>query len=77
MRCYWKKMNGSGGSFMSYRERRQKHKQKQKSRNHSRYTFLDFLGDVLFYVPELILLPFRLLWWIVRGVIKFADWTVE
>lgn len=60
---------------MSFKERRQKHNQKQKTRNHGRYTFLDFVGDVLFYVPELIVLPFRLLWWIIRGLVRLFDWT--
>ncbi|HBT73311.1 MAG TPA: hypothetical protein DEB37_13985 [Lysinibacillus sp.] len=35
---------------------------------HSGYTFLDFIFDVLVWIPELILLPFRVLFWLLRGI---------
>ena len=30
------------------------------------YTFWDGVFDILFFIPELILLPIRLLWYIIR-----------
>ncbi|HLU23552.1 MAG TPA: hypothetical protein VKZ77_13890 [Bacillaceae bacterium] len=39
---------------------------KYKKRN-DHYSFLDILADILFWIPEILLLPFRLLFWIVRG----------
>lgn len=40
---------------------------KGKKRN-SDYTFLDFVFDVLFMIPELVFLPFRLIFWLLRGI---------
>lgn len=33
-------------------------------------THLDFIFDVFFWIPELLLLPFRMVFWLVRGVGK-------
>ncbi|WP_188006630.1 hypothetical protein [Sporosarcina sp. ANT_H38] len=35
-------------------------KERRKNKN-ERYTILDFIVDVLFWIPELLFLPFRLL----------------
>lgn len=40
-------------------------KRRKKKRDGS-YTFVDFVFDVLFYIPELIFLPFRLVFYLFR-----------
>ncbi|WP_010096929.1 hypothetical protein [Ornithinibacillus scapharcae] len=53
-------------------------RKKEKTRKHrhgDRYTFGDFLMDVLFWIPELIILPFRILFWAVRGLWRIIDIT--
>ncbi|WP_042145900.1 hypothetical protein [Paucisalibacillus sp. EB02] len=54
-------------------------RKKEKTRKHrkldDRYTFGDFLMGVLFWVPEIILIPFRTLFWALRGVWRFLDFT--
>ncbi|RFU65373.1 hypothetical protein D0466_05630 [Peribacillus glennii] len=60
---------------MPFKGRRKKHLQKRKSRNQARYSWSDFFADIFFYVPELIVLPFRLLWWGIRGLVRLFDWT--
>ncbi|MGG3801838.1 hypothetical protein [Metabacillus fastidiosus] len=53
---------------------REKKEKRQKNRKNSdRYTFGDFLLDVLDWVPELILLPFRILFWLFRGIGRFIS----
>jgi hypothetical protein len=44
-----------------------KGKVNRKKDNHP-YSFVDFLLDVLFSIPELILFPLRMMWWLVRGL---------
>ncbi|MGM0846560.1 MAG: hypothetical protein ACQEUT_16415 [Bacillota bacterium] len=39
------------------------------------YSFWDAVGDVLIWIPELIILPFRLLWFLIRGIGSFFNWT--
>ncbi|WP_168413227.1 hypothetical protein [Bacillus salacetis] len=39
------------------------------------YTFGDMVGDILIWVPELIVLPFRMLWYLLRGIMNIFDWT--
>lgn len=51
-------------------------RKKEKTRKHrqdGRYTFGDFLMDVLFWIPEIIILPFRFLYWVARGLWKILD----
>jgi hypothetical protein len=61
---------------MSFRKRRGKYKKKRKLRKKKDgYTFVDFLSEALFYFPEVILFPFRLLWFAVRFIIRIFDWT--
>ncbi|WP_229683088.1 hypothetical protein [Virgibacillus oceani] len=46
-----------------WREKRKKHKQEPSS-------FWDLLADILLWIPELLLLPFRLIIWIGRGFFR-------
>lgn len=54
-------MTGGPGMFVEKRTE----KRRKKKQNGS-YTFVDFVFDVLFYIPELILLPFRLVFYLFR-----------
>ncbi|WP_047984152.1 hypothetical protein [Ornithinibacillus californiensis] len=54
---------------------RRKKENTRKHRKGERYTFGDFIMDVLFWIPELVLLPFRLLFWLLRGLWKINDLT--
>ena len=51
---------------MTFRERRERKKKDKESV----YSWGDFLWDGLFYFPELLLWPLRLLWWGVRTIIN-------
>lgn len=46
-------------------------KRKQKTRKHKKskndYNFWDMVVDVLLFIPELLFLPFRIIFWILRG----------
>lgn len=42
-----------------------------RKEHNERYRFSDFLLDVLFFIPELLFLPFRLLVWLARPLIRF------
>ncbi len=46
-------------------------KSRRNKKNHADYTFLDFVFDVLFWIPELIFLPFRVIFWLLRGIGRF------
>ncbi|MDY0407461.1 hypothetical protein [Paracerasibacillus soli] len=48
-------------------EEKKEKTRKSKKRDDS-YTFWDFILDVLFWIPELILFPFRLIFWSLRGI---------
>ena len=59
-----------------FKHRRRKGNKKSKmGKKHERYTFFDFLSDVVFYAPEIIFWPFRLLWYGIRAIVRFFDWT--
>lgn len=61
---------------MSFKKRREKHLQKRRAkRKHDTYSLFDFFADVVFYFPELIFLPFRILWYGLRVIFRFFDWT--
>ncbi|SOC15344.1 hypothetical protein SAMN05880501_10875 [Ureibacillus xyleni] len=47
---------------------REKNRTRKGKRSNNDYTFLDFIVDVLFMIPELLFLPFRLVFWLFRGV---------
>ncbi|APH05983.1 hypothetical protein [Bacillus weihaiensis] len=44
-----------------------------RKKNRRRLDFVNLIAEILMYLPELILLPFRLLWYVVRGVFRFFD----
>jgi hypothetical protein len=54
-------------------------KKKEKTRKYQklddRYTFVDFLIDVLVWLPELIAIPFRILFWAFRAIWRIFDFT--
>nr|WP_108671786.1 hypothetical protein [Peribacillus acanthi] len=50
---------------------RKKSKTRKNKKSNDDYTFLDFIFDVLFWIPELIFLPFRLIFWLLRGIGRF------
>jgi hypothetical protein len=56
--------------FVKKRKERRKRKKAEGS-----YTFWDAAGDVLIWVPELIIWPFRILWYLLRGILNIFDWT--
>ncbi|WP_085991287.1 hypothetical protein [Oceanobacillus senegalensis] len=51
--------------------RRKKAKTRKSRKSRSDYTFFDFILDVLFWAPELILFPIRIIYWLVKGVGRF------
>jgi hypothetical protein len=46
---------------------RKKDNTKKSKESSDNYTFIDFIFDVLFWLPELVLLPFRIIFWLLRG----------
>ncbi|KIL51743.1 hypothetical protein KP77_12550 [Jeotgalibacillus alimentarius] len=48
------------------RWREKKAARSQKRKDEGRYNFLDVLTDVLIWVPELVILPFRLIYLLFR-----------
>ncbi|MED4399974.1 hypothetical protein ABET41_10410 [Metabacillus fastidiosus] len=50
---------------------KKKDKMRKSRKDNDNYTFVDFILDVLFWIPELIILPFRLVFWLIRGVGRF------
>ncbi|MEH6948991.1 hypothetical protein V7068_18355 [Bacillus sp. JJ634] len=55
---------------MTFRERKGKQKRVAKKKS-SEGSWWDIVVEVLFYVPELLLVPFRLVWWGIRGLLKW------
>lgn len=47
-------------------------KKKRKTDNES-YSIADFFLDIAFWIPELIFLPFRLVFYGARGIIRWID----
>ncbi|WP_409252922.1 hypothetical protein V1502_03040 [Bacillus sp. SCS-153A] len=56
--------------FVKKRKERRKRKKSEGT-----YSFWDAVGDVLIWVPELIILPFRILWYLIRGIVSIFDIT--
>lgn len=52
---------------------KKKAKTRRNKKSHDHYTFWDGVLDVLFWVPELFLLPFRLIFWLLRGFGRVLD----
>lgn len=63
---------------MTFRERREKFRSKRRQKEkESTYSWSDLFGDVLFYFPELLFLPFRLVWWgfrVIARLIRVDFW---
>ncbi|WP_042225123.1 hypothetical protein [Oceanobacillus manasiensis] len=56
--------------------KKKKARTRRARKDHNAYTKWDALMDVLFWVPELIILPFRLAFWLIRVVLgRFLDIT--
>lgn len=51
-----------------WKQRKAKTRKSRKQSEH--YTFWDFFIDTLMWIPELIVLPFRIIFWLVRGAGK-------
>ena len=47
---------------------KKKEKMRKSKKHNEHYTFGDFLIDVLIWIPELVLLPFRIIFWLLRGL---------
>ncbi|MCF6138990.1 hypothetical protein [Pseudalkalibacillus berkeleyi] len=47
---------------------RKKARTRKARKGKGRYTFSDLLVDVMFWIPELILLPLRISYWMLRGL---------
>ncbi|MEH7884237.1 hypothetical protein V7654_07910 [Bacillus sp. JJ1609] len=43
---------------------------RRKKKQEDMYGFWDFISDVLFWIPELIILPFRLLFLLFRFLVR-------
>lgn len=56
-------------------------KRKEKTRKHRKkkgeYTFIDFCIDVLLWIPEVLVLPFRMLFWVIRGAGRLIKELVD
>lgn len=50
---------------------RKKSKTRRSKKSNDNYTLLDFFLDMLFWIPELILFPLRLIFWLLRGLGRF------
>ena len=48
--------------------KKERGKREKKRRNLEGNSFIDFILEVLFWIPELIILPFRLIFWLIRGL---------
>ncbi|MEK5069929.1 hypothetical protein [Sporosarcina sp. FSL K6-1508] len=48
-------------------------RKESRKKNNERYTIGDFFMDLLLWIPELLFLPFRLLFIGVRTIFRFID----
>ena len=48
--------------------RKRKAKTRKARKSDDQYTIGDFIIDVLSWIPELILFPIRLIFWMIRGI---------
>ncbi|MBM7604155.1 hypothetical protein JOC75_002128 [Metabacillus crassostreae] len=54
---------------------KRKRRKKYRKTNQERYNFIDGVIDIAVYIPELIFLPFRLMWYLIRFLVRIFDWT--
>lgn len=45
---------------------------KEKQKGKGDYTKTDLFFDILFWIPEVIILPIRILFWSFRGVLRWV-----
>lgn len=50
---------------------RKKNKMRKSKKIKDEYGLIDFIFDALCWLPELILLPFRIIYWFLRGFGRF------
>jgi len=48
-----------------------KNKKRRDKRRKDKYSLIDLFLDVLIWIPELLFLPFRIIYWLLRGVGRF------
>jgi len=48
-----------------------KNKKRRDKRHKDQYSLIDLFLDVLIWIPELLFLPFRIIYWLLRGVGRF------
>ncbi|WP_424475076.1 hypothetical protein [Oceanobacillus kimchii] len=48
-------------------------KTRKQRKNKEDYTKKDLVLDILFWIPEIIVLPIRLIIWLVRVIFKWID----
>ncbi|WP_333879507.1 hypothetical protein [Lysinibacillus capsici] len=48
-----------------------KNKKRRVKRRKDQYSLIDLFLDVLIWIPELLFLPFRIIYWLLRGVGRF------
>jgi hypothetical protein len=50
---------------------RERMRQKRKNKNHGeRYSIVDLMLELLIWIPEVLFFPFRILFWLMRGIGK-------
>ncbi|QAS54319.1 hypothetical protein HLI_19910 [Halobacillus litoralis] len=50
---------------------------RDKREGEGRYRFSDFITEVLCWVPELLIFPFRLLYWFVKGIGRLIGFILD
>ncbi|MEK5443573.1 MULTISPECIES: hypothetical protein [Fredinandcohnia] len=45
-------------------------KRRKRRAKDGKYTFSDLLGDILFALPEIIIFPFRIIFYLIRGLFR-------
>ncbi|MGY4796755.1 hypothetical protein ACVNNN_17290 [Lysinibacillus fusiformis] len=48
-----------------------KNKKRNVKRRNDQYSLFDLFLDVLGWIPELLFLPFRIIYWLFRGIGRF------
>ncbi len=48
-----------------------KNKKRSVKRRNDQYSLFDLILDVLGWIPELLFLPFRIIYWLFRGIGRF------
>ncbi|GIO25198.1 hypothetical protein J11TS1_37790 [Oceanobacillus sp. J11TS1] len=51
---------------------KKKSKTRKSRKNKGDYTKIDFFFDILFWIPEILIFPIRLLFWSLRGVFRWV-----